>query len=50
MGDLFSCPIYEKDSIIYQHTQQTVDSIRSKYKIEFHISRLIGDKQTIPDL
>ena len=50
MGDLFSCPIYEKDSIIYKHTQKTINSIPNpKYKIQFHISRVIGDKQTIPD-
>ena len=49
MGDLFSSPIYEKDSIIYKHTQKTIDSINSKYKIIFYISRLIGDRHTIPD-
>ena len=49
MGDLFSCPIYEKDSIIYKHTQKTIDSINSKYRILFYISRLVGDRHTIPD-
>ena len=49
MGDLFSSPIYEIDSIIYKHTQKTIDGINSKYKILFYISRLIGDRQTIPD-
>jgi hypothetical protein len=50
MGDLFSCPIYEKDSIILIHTQKTINSIPNpKYKIHFHISRVAGDKQIIPD-
>jgi hypothetical protein len=50
MGDLFSYPIYEKDSIILIHTQKTINSIPNpKYKIRFHISRVAGDKQTIPD-
>jgi len=50
MGDLFSCPIYEKDSIILIHTQKTINSISNpKYKIHFHISRVAGDKQIIPD-
>jgi hypothetical protein len=50
MGDLFSCPIYEKDSIILIHTQKTINSIPNpKYKIHFHISRVIGDKQIIQD-
>ena len=49
MGDLFSSPIYEMDSIIYKHTQKTIDGINSKYKILFYISRWIGDRQTIPD-
>lgn len=49
MGDLFSCPIYEKDSIIYKHTQKTIDSINSKYRILFYISRLVGERHAIPD-
>ena len=50
MGDLFSCPIYEKDSIILIHTQKTINiMINPKYKIHFHISRVAGDKQLIPD-
>ena len=50
MGDLFSCPIYEKDSIIYKHTQKTIDSIPNpKYRILFYISRVVGDRHTIPD-
>ena len=51
MGDLFSSPIYEIDSIIYKHTQKTIDSINSEYnyKILFYISRLIRDRQIIPD-
>ena len=43
-------PIYEKDSIIYNHTKKTINHIKSKYKIYFYISRLIGNRQIIPDL
>lgn len=49
MGDLFASPIYEIDSIILKHTQITIDSIISNYKIKFYISRLIVDRQSIPD-
>ena len=50
MGDLFSCPIYEKDSIILIHTQKTINSIPNpKYRILFYISRVVGDRHTIPD-
>jgi hypothetical protein len=49
MGDLFASPIYDKDSIILKHTQNTIDSIISNYKIKFYISRFIGDRQSIPD-
>ena len=44
MGDLFSCPIYEFDSIILQHTQETISKINCKYIIKFYISRIIYDK------
>ena len=50
MGDLFASPIYEKDCIIYNHTKKTINHIKSKYKIYFYISRLIGNRQIIPDL
>jgi hypothetical protein len=44
MGDLFSSPIYEFDSIILQHTQETISKINCKYIIKFYISRIINDK------
>ena len=37
MGDLFASPIYETDSIIYNHTKKTINNIKSKYKIHFYI-------------
>jgi hypothetical protein len=50
MGDLFACPIYEQDSIILIHTHKTIKKIPNpKYKIHFHISRVMTDKQLIPD-
>ena len=45
MGDLFSYPIYEFDSIILQHTQETISKINCKYKIKFYLSRIINDKK-----
>jgi len=46
MGDLFSYPAYEIDSIIVNHVQQTILKIdskyNSKYNIKFYISRIIG--------
>ena len=47
MGDLFSYPIYEFDSIILQHTQETISKINCKYIIKFYISRIICDKTVI---
>jgi hypothetical protein len=44
MGDLFSYPIYDSDSIILHHTQQTISNINCKYIIKFYISRIIYDK------
>jgi len=44
MGDLFSYPIYDADSIILHHTQETISKINCKYIIRFHISRLLRDK------
>ena len=44
MGDLFSIPIYEMDSIILKHTENTISKINSKYIIKFYISRIISDK------
>ena len=44
MGDLFSYPIYEFDSIILRHTQKTILNINCKYTIKFYISRVLFDK------
>ena len=46
MGDLFSNPIYNFDSIIVNNTKQIISSINNKsnYNIKFYISKLIGDK------
>ena len=47
MGDLFSYPIYDFDSIILHHTQETISNINlnGKYIIKFYISRIICDKR-----
>jgi hypothetical protein len=37
MGDLFSYPMYEFDTIILQHTQETISKIKCKYIIKFYI-------------
>ena len=50
MGDLFSCPIYNFDSIIIEHIQKTIRNVSKicklddNYKIKFHLSRIAGDK------
>lgn len=49
MGDLFSNPIYDFDSIILQHTQETISNINCKYIIKFYISRLLCDKKINKD-
>jgi hypothetical protein len=51
MGDLFSNPIYDFDSIIVNHTKQIISNINNKsnYNIKFYISRLIGDKTICQD-
>jgi hypothetical protein len=51
MGDLFSNPIYDFDSIIINHTKQIISNIpnKSNYDIKFYISRLIGDKKIYKD-
>lgn len=41
MCHLFSCLIYEFNSIILQHTQETISKINCKYIIKFYISRII---------
>lgn len=52
MGDLFACPSYDFDSIIYEHTETTLKQIEkdlniTDYKIKFHISRMPYDKGLI---
>ena len=51
MGDLYSNPPYNLDSIIVNHTNQIISSINNKsnYNIKFYISRLIGDKTICKD-
>jgi hypothetical protein len=49
MGDLFMNSIYETDSILYNHTRKTINGIKSKYKIHFYISKVIGNRQNLPD-
>ena len=51
MGDLFSNPIYDYDSIIVDHTKQIIASINNKsnYNIRFYVSKLIGDKTICRD-
>jgi hypothetical protein len=46
MGDLYSNPIYNYDSIIENHTKQIISNINNKsnYNIKFYISKLIGDR------
>ena len=44
MGDLFSNPIYDFDSTILRHTQETISKINCKYIIKFYISRILCDK------
>lgn len=51
MGDLYSNPICNFDSIIVNHTNQIISNINntSNYNIKFYISRLIGDKTICRD-
>ena len=51
MGDLFSEPIYNLDSIILNHTNEIISKIdnNSNYIIKFYISRLIGENKICPD-
>jgi hypothetical protein len=51
MGDLYSNPMYNSDSIIVNHTTQIISNINNKsnYNIRFYISRLIGDRSIIKD-
>jgi hypothetical protein len=45
MGDLYSNPAYNFDSIIVNHATQIISKINnaSNYNIKFYISRVIGD-------
>ena len=49
MGDLFSYPIYDFDTIILHHTQETISKINCKYIVKFYISRIIHDKRINKD-
>lgn len=49
MGDLFSHPIYDFDTIILHHTQETISKINCKYIVKFYISRIIHDKRINKD-
>jgi hypothetical protein len=49
MGDLFSFPIYEIDSLIIEHTKKTIEKIKSKYTIYFYISRMLTEKIILQD-
>jgi hypothetical protein len=46
VGDLYSNPAYDIDSIILNHTKQIISTINntSNYCIKFYISRIVGDK------
>jgi hypothetical protein len=45
MGDLFTRPIYDFDSIILDHTQETIKKLNCKYFVKFYISKIICDKR-----
>ena len=52
MGDLFARPVYDFDSIIYEHTQLSLKQIVKElnipeYNVSFHISRMPYDKSII---
>jgi len=51
MGDLFTSPAYEFDSIIMSHATQIISNIAnvSNCVIKFYISRLVGDKTICKD-
>ena len=51
MGDLFSTPIYNIDSIIVNHANEIISRINNKsnYIIKFYIFKLIGDNKNCPD-
>jgi hypothetical protein len=49
LGDLFCNTIYEADSIIYRHTEQTIEKIEKEIelqpgqKIVFYISKMVNN-------
>lgn len=49
MGDLFTNPMYDSDSIIVNHVSQVISSAKHNYDIKFYISRVIGDKTICKD-
>ena len=50
MGDLFSRPIYEFDTILVRHVEQILSKIvNQEYTIVFYVTRLIGDKRISSD-
>ena len=51
MGDLYSNPAYDFDSIIVNHVNQIISTINntSNYSIKFYISRLVADKTICRD-
>lgn len=52
MGDLFACPTFDYDTILYSHTEKTLKIIENelgmKHKIKFHISRMPYNKSLLP--
>lgn len=51
MGDLYSNPMYNSDSVISNHAEQIISNINnpSNYNIKFYISKLIGDRTICRD-
>ncbi len=57
IGDMFACPIYRHDSIVFSHTNATIREIereikkcqwefmlpKSEWSIAFYITKLMGD-------
>jgi len=51
MGDLFSNPAYEIDSIIVNHVAEIISNINntSNCIVKFHMTRLVGDRTICKD-
>lgn len=49
MGDLFTNPMYDSDSVIVNHVSQVISIAKHNYDIKFYISRVIGDKTICKD-